>query len=301
LRFLDPDYQERCGAVPKPFDATTKHLVEARPAAWLEYAGLPRADVDVIDADLSTVTADADRVLRVNAPAPWLAHLEFQAGYDRDLGERTLQYNVLLHRRHGLPVQSVVLLLRPEADGPEMTGVVQHRLPWGDLYHEFRYQVVRAWQKPVEAVLSGGLGTLPLAPLSDVSRAALPGVIDRMKERIRREAPPDEAGLLWTATYVLMGLRYPENVTEQLLQGVRDMKESVTYQAILAEGRAEGLAQGRAAEARAILLRIGGKRFGPPSAQTRAAIEGVTSVERLELLTERLLDVESWDELLAEP
>ena len=144
----------------KPFDATTKHLVESRPGDWLEYAGLTRADVDVIDADLATVTAQADKVLRVKAPVPWLAHLEFQAGYDRDLGERTLQYNVLLHRRHGLPVQSVVLLLRPEADGPEMTGLVQHRLPDGRRYLEFDYEVVRVWQKPVDAVLAGGLGTL---------------------------------------------------------------------------------------------------------------------------------------------
>ncbi len=277
----------------KPFDATTKHLVETQPGDWLEYVGLTAASVDVIDADLSTVTAAADKILRVRDPSPWLVHLEFQAGYDRGLGERTLQYSVLLGQRHGLPVQSLVVLLRPEADGPEMTGVVEHRLPDGRRYLEFAYQVVRAWRKPVEEVLSGGLGTLPMAPLADVSRETLPGVIRRMEARIRQEAPPDEAGLLWTATYVLMGLRYPRSVTEQLLQGVRDMKESVTYQAILEEGRA--------AEARAILLRIGGKRFGPPSAQTRAALDAITTVERLELLTERLLDVESWDELLAEP
>jgi len=42
--------------------------------------------------------------------------------------------------------------------------------------------------------------------------------------------------MLWTATYVLMGLKYPSAFTEQLLRGVRQMKESVTYQAILAEG-----------------------------------------------------------------
>ena len=47
----------------RPFDATLKHLVEADPAAWLAFLGLP---VDVpaatIDADLSTVLAAADKV-----------------------------------------------------------------------------------------------------------------------------------------------------------------------------------------------------------------------------------------------
>ena len=65
------------------------------------------------------------------------------------------------------------------------------------------------------------------------------------------------------------------------------MKESATYQAILAD------------EAKRILLRMGGKRFGPADADTRAAIESIVDVDRLEQLTERLLDVSRWDELLA--
>ena len=36
----------------KPFDVTTKQLVELHPADWLAYAGLPPAPVDVVDADL---------------------------------------------------------------------------------------------------------------------------------------------------------------------------------------------------------------------------------------------------------
>jgi Domain of unknown function (DUF4351) len=74
------------------------------------------------------------------------------------------------------------------------------------------------------------------------------------------------------------------------------MKESLTYQAIVEEGREEG----RVEEARAMLLRQGNKRFGAPSAPARAALEAISNIERLELLGERLLDAEGWDELLAE-
>jgi hypothetical protein len=76
------------------------------------------------------------------------------------------------------------------------------------------------------------------------------------------------------------------------------MEESTTYQAIIAKGRAEGRVEGQAAEARKILLRQGTKRFGSPDARTRSAIEAIADVDRLEQLTERLLDVSSWDELL---
>jgi hypothetical protein len=67
------------------------------------------------------------------------------------------------------------------------------------------------------------------------------------------------------------------------------MTESSTYQAILAEGRAE--------EARRILLELGGKRFGPPDRRTRAALAQITDLERLERYIGRVYDVESWDDL----
>ena len=145
---------------------------------------------------------------------------------------------------------------------------------------------MRVWQRPAETFLAGGLGTIPLAPLSSVSQDALPGVIHRMDERLTRETPPADAAKLWAATYILMGLRFPAAFAGQLLKGVRVMKESTTYQAILAD------------EAKRILLRMGTKRLGPPDAHIRAAIEAIMDVDRLEQLTERLLDVSGWDDLL---
>jgi hypothetical protein len=182
-----------------------------------------------------------------------------------------------------------------------MTGVVRRRLDDEPAYLEFHYRIVRAWQKPVESVLAGGLGMLPLAPLSDVSREALPDVIRRMEERLKSETTPEEAATLWTATYVLMGLRYPQGFTDKLLEGVRAMEESVTYQAIVAKGRAKGIVEGRAEEARRLLLRLGRKRLGPPPPAARATIEAMDDLTRLEGLTDRLLDVATWDELLAGP
>lgn len=294
-----------------PFDVTTKHLVALRPADWLEYAGLPPSPVELISVDLATVTSEADQVLRILGDRPWLLHIEFQSSYDAEMDERLLLYSVLLRRRHTLPVRSVVVLLRAEADGPAMSGITGLELPDGERYLEFRFRVLRAWEQPVEAVLTGGLATLPMAPLATVEEEALPRVIQRMEQRISQEASPADAAALWTATYVLMGLRYSKAFATQLLQGVRAMKESVTYQAILdegrqegrreglQEGRQEGLQMGQVAEAQRILLRLGEKRLGPCPPETRAQIEALLDVQRLETLTERLLDVEDWDELLS--
>ncbi len=143
-------------------------------------------------------------------------------------------------------------------------------------------------------MLAGDLATLPLAPLAAGADDMLPEVVRRMDERLNRETTSSDAAQLWTATYVLMGLRYPDEVTRELLRGVRNMRESTTYQAILEEGRAEG----RADEARRIVLRQGRLKFGPPDRRARAALERITDVEQLEQLTDRVLAATSWEELL---
>ena len=56
-----------------------------------------------------------------------------------------------------------------------------------------------------------------------------------------------------------------------------------------------------ARRSRAILLRLGRKRFGAPHARTVAALEAITDLAQLEELNERLLDASSWEELLPAP
>ncbi len=88
-------------------------------------------------------------------------------------------------------------------------------------YNVFRYRVIRVWQLPPDPLLTGGLGTLPLAPISAVT--------------------------------------------------VGDL-----------------------------LVRLGSKPLGWPSARTQAALEMIPDLDRLEALIERIGAVESWQALLAE-
>ncbi len=292
--------------MPHPYDASTKYLLQTRLADWLPLSGrTTTAELQVIDADLATVTAAADRVLRVCEDPPWLLHLELQASRDLDLLSNLPAYNVLLERRHGTLVRTVVVLLRKSADWAQLTGTIQRGFRGEPPYLVFRYEIVPVWQLSPETFLRGGLGILPLAPLSAVAEAGLPGVIRRMDERIRAEATPDEAGTLWTAADVLMGLRYPRPLVAQLLQGVHGMKESVTYQAIVEEGeikgRAEGRVEGMVRARQDDLLRLGRRRFGAPNPDTETVLRAVADPERLARFLDALLDVSSWDELLATP
>ena len=109
--------------------------------------------------------------------------------------------------------------------------------------------------------------------------------------------------MLWTATYFLMGMRYPEEFGFRFLEGVRNMRESTTYQAVLKEGREEGRIAGRIEGDQRLLLRQGTKRFGEPDAATIAAIKAIQDVDRLEALGDRIVDpgIQTWDELLRMP
>src|SRR5271157_3752366 len=90
----------------KLFDALTHSLLEKYPADWLNH-GEP---VRVMNSDLSSVTAEADKVIRVEGPQPWLIHIELQAAYDRTLPRRLLRYNALLNVKPDLPVHTVASL-----------------------------------------------------------------------------------------------------------------------------------------------------------------------------------------------
>ena len=289
--------------MPGPIDDTLKHLTELSPQDWVVQGGWPKAPATVVDADIATIAGATDKVIRVTGPPDWLLAVDFQAGHDaRAKLPDLLLYNSALFGRHGLPVRSLLVLLHRGADSPKLTGFYERGFPDQPPDVTLRYALVRVWQVPAERWLSGGVGLVPLAPLGEVQSQELPAVIAQMKKRLGREVTPSEAADLWSATYILMGLRYEQALIQKLLQGVATMKESVTYQAILQEGKAEGKAEGKTLgeieEAKKILILQGRNRFGEPPARALTAIDAVTDVKELEDLSVRLLGATSWQDLL---
>jgi hypothetical protein len=80
------------------------------------------------------------------------------------------------------------------------------------------------------------------------------------------------------------------------------MKESLTYQALVEEGRREGrregLMEGAIAEAKKILRFQGDKMFGPPGARTIAVIERLNNLAQLEDILMCVRSARSWQELV---
>ncbi len=145
----------------KPYDPAIKALVETDPESWPVLLGRPTGPTEVIDADIATVSGAADKVLRVAADSPYLLHLEFVAGHDAAALPRKLHVrNGLLEDRHDSRVVSAAVLLRPEADSPQLTGVYERGFPDEAPYLTFRYQTIRVRRLSTEPLLSGGVARL---------------------------------------------------------------------------------------------------------------------------------------------
>jgi predicted transposase YdaD len=309
------------------FDVSAKELIWDDPAAWLDRLGIGApGPVTVVDSDITTLTAAADKVIRVDGPQPYLVNFELQSSNQTDLVETTWFRQAALFHRHRLPVLTVLVLLRRDANAPSVTGRFEMSLPDGWLANQYNYRVVRIWQDDPEAYLTAGVNLVPLAPLTNIAEEALPGLVQRMADRINAEPQP-RAAMLWTATYLLLGLRFSNDFAYHLLEGVHNMQESTTYQAILEEGRNEGLVEGRneglvegrneglvegrneglvegrneglmkgrVTEAQRLLMMLGEERFGEPDGATRDLIEATHDLERLERLTKRVIDTNVHD------
>jgi hypothetical protein len=282
-------------------DVSAKELIWDDPAAWLERYGVgPPGPVEIIESEATIMTASADKVLKVGGETPYLVVLEPHTYHDSEL-VRTLWYRqVALDRRHRLPVLTILILMRKEANSPSIDGTFERRLPDGWETNRYNYRVVRLWEEDPESYLTAGVNLVPLVPLTKVGETeeALWALKARMAERINAEPKP-RADMLWTAMYFLMGIRYPEEFVFRFLEGVQNMRESTTYQAVLREGRDEG----RVAEAQRMLLMLGGDRFGEPSEAIRGGIEVIHDVERLERMSRQVYatDIHDWEGLLLLP
>ena len=139
----------------KPFDATLKELIRASPTDWLTQLGVPvTGAIEIVSADLSTVTAAADTLVRVGDR---IIHIDVESGPDDSLARRMLLYNALAHHRTKLPVRSIVVLLWSNTRLANQTDRVEYE------NLSFVFEVVRVWELPAEGFLHGGLGLLPLS------------------------------------------------------------------------------------------------------------------------------------------
>jgi hypothetical protein len=288
--------KEEHPVMPMTFDATLKDMGRESPYGFLAAFDQPTtAPVKALNVDLSAVTTAADLILGLGEPLEEIVHFDFQSSAAAWKHADVLVYNALTYAHYHVPVHTIVLLLRPQAAHATMNGLLCYapRPERGKM--EFSYEVIRLWERPAAELLAADLGVAPLAMLGrlpeDLSlEDGLATVARQVVERLINEAPPDRAKRLLTDALLLTGLRVRRDVAVKIFRGVRMMEESDTYLMILEQGQEK--------RAKKDILLVGQARCGAPDESTKARLDAITDLERLDRMLLQALTAASWQEIL---
>jgi hypothetical protein len=277
--------------MPFIFDATMKDMVGMQTSDYAAYFDMPsNRPSSLLNVDLSTISAATDVVIGLGTPVEEITDLNFQAGPDPNVANRLLLYNSLLRFHYDIPVRSILVLLHPKADHTSLTGLISYKS--GKSRLEFEYEVVRVWKQSAERYLNAGLGITPLAVLGALPDNvqeidALREVVEKIEARLLAETTPENAARLLKAAYNLTILRVPRQNRGDIFRGVGIMKTG--YDELVEEG---------VKQTQKILLRLGRRQIGVPTTEVEASIKSINDLDRLERMTEAVLNAKDWQELL---
>jgi predicted transposase/invertase (TIGR01784 family) len=267
------------------FDSTCKFLAEICSqdfATWLLGEPINLTELSPTELSLELIRADALILLQSEE---LVLQIEFQTDLKRTVPFRMLDYRVRTYRRfpHKRMHQVVIYLQKTSSEL-----VYQTTFNLEKTTHE--YQVIRLWEQPTEFFLQSPV-LLPFAVLTQTQDKT--ATLRQVAAEINRIADPKLESNIAASTFVLAGLVLEAEVVQQLLRK-EIMQESVTYQAIKAEGHEEGLER----EARSFLLRLLNRKLGSVPESILSQIQGL-SVEQMEALGEALFDCSTTADLEA--
>jgi hypothetical protein len=278
-----------------PFDATLKDILSEAPADLCKAFRLPIAEpMESLNVDLSTISAATDIAIGYGEPVQEIVDLNFQSGPDPHIDARVHLYNAAFHLRFHVPVRSLLILLRPKAETPGLTGKLTYLA--GKKRVIFPYEVIRMWREPVRPFLEGGLALLPLAmlcatPSDKPIERVLRDVAHEIDRRLASEPNHAQAVRIMTGAFRLAHLRVAKERVESVFEGVGIMHE------IVAVDQYEDA--GRMRTARRVLLSHGRQLFGEPTVKTVKTLNAIDDPDRLDRMTDVILSLKSWKALLA--
>jgi predicted transposase/invertase (TIGR01784 family) len=218
------------------FDNTCRFLAEhfsADFASWLLGEAVELTELKPSELSLNPIRTDALILLQSEDS---ILHIEFQTLPIDEIPFRMLDYRTRGHRKYpGKPMRQVVIYLK-KIDSEK---VYETSFSLERTHHEF--EVIRLWEQPAEVFLRYP-GLIPFAALGDTEDPE--ATLRQVAQKVKQILDPEAQANIIAASAILAGLRLDNDIIFHLLR--RDiMQESTVYQAIFAEGKAEGDAKTR--------------------------------------------------------
>ena len=262
---------------------------------------------------------EADIVARVRfdqSEAFFLIHIENQSTPEADFGRRMLRYFTGFFEKYDLPVYPIVVF---SYDKPARAEPTRYTIdfPDGEVLR-YSYRVVQlnqlSWRRfvnqhnPVASALMAKmriaerdrpkvklecLRLLATLKLDSARMRLISGFVDTYLRLSGQEIVRFERAIAGSDLAPEQKEEVMEIVTSWMETGIERGLERG-----LVQGRQEGRQEGRLEGERALFLRLAQRRLGEPDARTLAVIQDAPQ-ESIEAWADRLLTVESWQELLA--
>jgi predicted transposase/invertase (TIGR01784 family) len=265
------------------YDNTCKYLAENFSediSSWLIGERVTLTELKPTELSVDPIRADS-MILLTNQDL--ILHLEFQTDADDEIPFRMIDYRVRAYRKFPTKrMKQIVIYLR------KTTSELVHQTAFEIENTLHRFEVIRLWEQPASIFLES-VGLYPFATLAQTDEPE--SILRSVAAKIEDIGSSKIQANLTATAFILAGLVLDKNLVKQILR--RDnMRESATYQDILAEGEVKGETQGRVKEAKGLVIRLLTRKLGNVSSNLLAKIEALP-LERVESLGEDLLDFTS--------
>jgi predicted transposase/invertase (TIGR01784 family) len=201
-------------------------------ASWL--LGEPIALTKLEPSELLVDPIRADSVIFLES-TEIILHIEFQTEPNKNIPFRMADYRLRLHRKFpDIEIYQVVIYLNPS----QSPLVYETTFNIGALNHQFH--VIRLWEQPTE-IFQQYQGLLPFAALSQTNNPE--ETLRQVARQIENIEDKQVQSNVAASTAIISGIALNKEIIQRLLRS-EIMKESVIYQEILLEGKAEGIAEG---------------------------------------------------------
>jgi predicted transposase YdaD len=141
-----------------------------------------------------------------------------------------LDYWVRLYRLYRLPIDQVVIFLKP----PPLGTVIESAFVMAQTQHQYR--VIKMWEQDPATFLSDP-ALLPLATLAATDNPS--GLLYQVAEQVSIIETESQKREVAAYSQLLAGLKFDKQMIRQVFRS-EAMQESVIYQEILQEGETKG-------------------------------------------------------------
>ncbi len=196
-------------------------------ASWI--LGEAIALTKIEPSELSVEPIRADSVIFLES-TKIILHIEFQTEPNKNIPFRMADYRLRLYRKFpDRQIHQVVIYLTPSQS------LLVHETTFriGALNHEFN--VIRLWEQPTE-IFQQYQGLFPFAVLTKTENPT--DTLRQVVKQIENIADKQVQSNVAASTAIISGIALNKEIIQRLLRS-EIMKESVIYQEILLEGKAE--------------------------------------------------------------